>query len=207
MQGFLEAAAAGLVLGLASGVSPGPLLTLVVGESLRHGARAGSLVALAPLVTDAPVVILFLWLARRFHDTDTFVGTVSFAGALFLVWLGVEGLRVKPPDATAAAERARPLQKGIVTNLLNPNLYVFWATVGAAVLAEAFTDGWPAALAFLALFYACLIGSKALIALLVARSRHILGKPGYVWANRVLGVALLVFAALFVRQGVLAFAG
>ncbi|NCD26558.1 MAG: hypothetical protein EOL86_13335, partial [Deltaproteobacteria bacterium] len=53
-----SAAASGLVLGLSAGLSPGPLLTLMLSETLRHGVRAGLLVAVAPLISDLPIIIL-----------------------------------------------------------------------------------------------------------------------------------------------------
>ena len=42
----------GLALGLYAGISPGPLLSLIIAESLRGGWPAGFRIALAPLVTD-----------------------------------------------------------------------------------------------------------------------------------------------------------
>ena len=54
---------------------------------------------------------------------------------------------------------------------------------------------------FLLGLYGSLVGAKILIALLVARSRSFLQSRGYVMVNRLLGVALAVFALLFVRDG------
>lgn len=63
------------------------------------------------------------------------------------------------------------------------------------------TVGITAAALFLIGLYVCLVGSKILIAWLVARSRGFLKSRGYVYVNRLLGVALVVFALLFVRDG------
>ena len=57
MTAILPFLFAGLVLGLSGGLVPGPLLTLVASETLRHGAAAGIRVALAPLLTDAPIIL------------------------------------------------------------------------------------------------------------------------------------------------------
>ena len=46
----------GVFLGLAAGFAPGPLLTLVITETLQHNLRSGIRVALAPILTDAPIV-------------------------------------------------------------------------------------------------------------------------------------------------------
>lgn len=51
---------AGAALGLSAGFSPGPLLTLVLTETLHHGVKAGIRVALAPMITDAPIIVLTL---------------------------------------------------------------------------------------------------------------------------------------------------
>ena len=42
----------GAIFGFAAGISPGPLLTLVITETIKHNKTEGIKVALAPLITD-----------------------------------------------------------------------------------------------------------------------------------------------------------
>ena len=49
---------AALLLGLGEGIKPGPLNTLVITETLQHDWRSGTKVALSPLITDAPIIII-----------------------------------------------------------------------------------------------------------------------------------------------------
>ncbi len=51
----LSVLVSGLTEGLAAGFSPGTLSALVICESLRFTFRRGMIVALVPLVTDAPI--------------------------------------------------------------------------------------------------------------------------------------------------------
>ncbi len=44
----------GTVLGITAGISPGPLLMLVISQTIRFGHREGIKVSLTPLITDAP---------------------------------------------------------------------------------------------------------------------------------------------------------
>ena len=88
-----------------------------------------------------------------------------------------------------------------MANLLNPHPYLGWFVIGAPMLLKAWTVSVLAAVVFIVGLYVCLVGSKILIAWLVARSRTFLKSRGYVYVNRVLGVALAVFAILFVRDG------
>jgi threonine/homoserine/homoserine lactone efflux protein len=45
-----------LVFGLSAGLSPGPLMTLVIAETLKRGIPAGIRIAVAPLITDLPII-------------------------------------------------------------------------------------------------------------------------------------------------------
>ncbi len=49
--------------------------------------------------------------------------------------------------------------------------------------------------------YVCLIGAEILVASLVGRSRSFLRSRGYVYVNRLLGLALMAFAVSFLRDG------
>lgn len=61
----MDALVLGLAIGLAAGLSPGPLLVLVVTESLRSGWRGGMLTAAAPLLSDVVVVAGVLLLLQQ----------------------------------------------------------------------------------------------------------------------------------------------
>ena len=53
---MLQILAMGTFLGLAAGFAPGPLLTLVISETLQHDIKSGVKVALAPIITDLPII-------------------------------------------------------------------------------------------------------------------------------------------------------
>jgi threonine/homoserine/homoserine lactone efflux protein len=75
-------------LGLSGGLSPGPLLTLVVTESLRHGVKEGIKVSIAPLFTDFPIVLVTIYILSRLSDIQPVIGAISLLGAAFLIFLG-----------------------------------------------------------------------------------------------------------------------
>ena len=60
---ILGLAIAGATLGLVEGIKPGPLLTMVIRETLSGGLRAGLWTAAAPIFTDGPLVIFSLFAA------------------------------------------------------------------------------------------------------------------------------------------------
>jgi threonine/homoserine/homoserine lactone efflux protein len=201
MQPMIAHLASGMLLGLACGLAPGPLLALVVAQTLRHGAGEGCRVAFAPLLTDAPIIAVALVFAARLAGFGPWLGIVSLAGGVFVLFLAWD--TVRPPRLESWAENQLPQSwfKGILTNLLSPHPWLFWLTVGAATLAKAMAQSWLAALAFLCGFYLLLVGSKVLLALLVARSRAVLAGRPYRVVLCLLGVLLGFFAVLLFREG------
>jgi len=191
---------AGTLLGLSAGIAPGPLLTLVAGETLRHGVRAGVRVALAPLLTDPPIILAAILLVRLLADQRLALASIHFAGGIYLAWLGFEGLRFRGAEPLPS-NPADSLRRGVIANCLNPNPYLFWLTVGTPTVLEAWSRGWSAAVAFVAAFYALLVGSKVLLALALGRARPILREWRYIGLMRGLGAVLLAYALLFLRDG------
>lgn len=192
---------AGLVFGLSGGVSPGPLLTLVISETLNHGVGAGVRVAAAPLITDLPIVGLVLLVLSRLTDVEPVLGAVSLAGAAFLAVLGAHGVMFRGVDLEEGETVSRSLAKGVATNFLNPNPYLFWATIGGPMVVRTAERGLLIAGTFVVVFYLMLVGSKVVVAVTVGRSRGLLHSSAFVWLNRGLGAVLLLFAALFLRDG------
>lgn len=190
-----------VVLGLSAGFSPGPLLTLVITETMKGGIPSGLRIALAPLITDAPIIVGSIFLLASFAQAMTVVGFIALIGGGFLAHMGYENIRFKGIAAADGAHPATSWTRGIVANLLNPHPYLFWLTVGGPLILKANRSGMLVTALFLCLFYGCLVGSKILVALAVGRSRRFLHSRPYIWIIRVLGGLLLIFAGLFVKAG------
>ncbi len=190
---------AGVLLGLSGGLAPGPLLALVASETLRHGVRAGIWVALAPLLTDLPIILASVLLLQPLAGQNLPLALIHFGGGLYLAWLGARGLRFQGADLEPANSTGS-LRRGVIANFLNPNPYLFWLTVGAPTVWDAWQHGWLAAAVFIAAFYALLVGSKVLLAVGFGYTRSVLCGQGYIGLMRGLGLLLLVYALLFLRE-------
>ena len=191
----------GLSLGLGAGIAPGPLLALVIRTTLQDGVAAGIRMALSPLLTDAPIILLAVVLAASLPEAA--LGVLGIAGGAFVIWLGVEALRESPAPAEAAAGAAAPqrdLLRGALTNALSPHPWVFWITVGAPILAQG--DATDAVL-FLAAFYLLLISTKVALALTVGAGRdRLMQGRGYVVLLRASALLLLATGTVLAVEGV-----
>jgi len=202
MQELFYYLGSGLFLGIVAGISPGPLLPLVVTETLKYGRKEGIKLALAPLITDLPIILAAYFLIQNFAENNLLLGIISLLGALFLLLLAYENIWYKPSVKNKPIQKPRSFQKGIVVNLLNPHPYLFWILVGAPILVNASLISSFAIVLFLAGFYVMLVGSKIVFALLTGKMKNILQQKAFVLSIRFLGIVLIVFSVLLFKEAV-----
>lgn len=197
---------AGITLGLSAGFSPGPLSTLVISHSLRYGTREGVKVAMAPFITDVPIVLLSVFVMAQLRDSKTAFGLISMIGAAVLFYLAYESFKVdKIETEMVGVADSRSVLKGTLVNFLSPNPYLFWLTIGGPKVVEAWMDSALAVVEFLVGFYVCLVGSKVIMAIVAARSKHLLAGKAYRYVMRILGVALIILAFVLLKEGLVFF--
>ena len=199
---MLTALSAAFVYGLTGGLTPGPLMTLVISQTLRHGSREGIKTSLAPLITDGPIIVLLLLFLGRIAAVRPLLGGIAIAGVAFLLYLAWESWNAAPPSATVAAAAPRSLVRGALVNFLNPNPYLFWLTVGTPMLVRAWKHSALAAALFIVVFFVCLVGSKIVLVNILAHSRERIIGRWYTPVMRTLAALLVVFAAIVARDAV-----
>ena len=190
----------GLILGLTAGISPGPLLTLVISETLKHGRKSGIKVAIAPLITDGPILLVGLSLLSKLSDLNILLGSISLFGAGFLAYLGYESLTIKNVKMNFKETDEQSLKKGIITNVLSPHPYLFYISIGGPLMVKALGISILALLSFIGSFLLLLVGSKIIIAFVIERSRAFLRSKTYIYTLKLLGLALIIFSIVFFKD-------
>ena len=109
---------------------------MVFTASIQRGFSAGWRVAVAPLITDAPIIALALLAVGALPDGALQVMGIS--GGVAVMAFGVReaiGARRWAPadDSSDSAD----LWRGVVANVLSPNAWLFWFIVGAPIIVEA----------------------------------------------------------------------
>ncbi len=191
----MDALILGATIGLAAGVSPGPMLFLTITSALRSGARAGVIVACAPLFSDIVVVTVTLVVLGQM--TDLVLSVIGVVGGLFVGWLGVRTwLEARTASLRQAGDQPRgstfvALREGVVVNLLSPRPWIAWTTALGPLTLAAWREEPASAVVFVFAFYALLVGAKVALALLAGQGRRRLTDPGYRNALRVAGGLLV----------------
>ncbi len=192
----------GIVLGLSAGLAPGPLLTLVISETLQHDIRAGVKVAIAPFITDLPIILLTVLVLSKISDIHIILAIVSFCGSGFILKMGVENMRRGGVAVVVKTSKPQSFRKGILANLLSPHPYLFWLSVGMPIMEKAMRVNVAAVALFLVSFYLLLVGAKIFLAILAGRSRSFLSGKLYIYTMRCLGAILVLLAGVLFIDGV-----
>jgi threonine/homoserine/homoserine lactone efflux protein len=127
LQLYLAFVAACIALALL----PGPIVTLLIANGLRHGTRA-ALTNILGVQAGLLIVIgiLAVGLTSLMATMGYWFDWVRFAGAAYLVWLGIKLIR-SPVEGVATGAPPSPPRggfflQGFVVALSNPKLLVFF---------------------------------------------------------------------------------
>jgi len=111
---------------------PGPIVTLVIGNGLRYGTRA-ALTNIAGAQAGLAIVIgiVAIGLTSLMATMGYWFDWVRFAGAAYLVWLGVKLIRAPAVGLDADAAPPPPPRggfflQGVLVLLSNPKVLVFF---------------------------------------------------------------------------------
>ena len=192
----------GLLLGAPSGLAPGPMLLLIISETLRHGKRAGVKVACIPLLTDAPIVLASGLLFTQITNMNILLGGISIIGSIFLLNLGIKSLFAANSEFLDYTPRPLLLREIMIANLTNPNPYLFWFTVGAPIMVRLFQHNLSNGLSFLVSFYLGLVGIKIILAIAAGESRDFLQGFLYRSTMQLLSLMLICFAIYLMLDGI-----
>ena len=164
----------GIGYGFAAGVQPGPLQTYIISQTLLKGWRRVLPAALAPLISDGPIITICLlvlsqvppWLQRFLY----------IAGGLFVLYLAYGAYQTwknfdrNIPSTGSTTQKS--ILKAALVNLLNPGPYIFWTLVTGPILLTGWRKSPVYGLGFMVGFYITMILSLLTIILLFSTTRQ-----------------------------------
>jgi len=111
-------------------VTPGPGIFYVLARTLSGGRREGVLSAFGTFIGGSMhVVAAGLGLSAVLAASATAFAAVKYAGALYLVWLGIRMIRTRnvPMDESADTKNTNhAFRQGVITEVLNPKTALFF---------------------------------------------------------------------------------
>jgi threonine/homoserine/homoserine lactone efflux protein len=188
----------GIVWGLYAAALPGPFQVFLLAQTLRVGWKRTLPAAFAPLLSDGPIIALLLIVLSQ--APVWFLNALRLAGGIFILYLAYGAYRTfrSPLEEVVLEPGAgrQSLLKAALINLLNPNVYIFWGTIGAPIVLEGWSQSaWRGWSFFLGMYGTIVPATAAMIVLFGTTGRL---KPA--WRRNISGVLAALLLALGMFQ-------
>lgn len=188
----------GIGYGFTAAVQPGPFQTYIISQTLNNGWRHTLPAALAPLVSDGPIIALALLVLNRVPAW--LEPALQIAGGLFVLYLAMGSYRAwrryDPEAAVVAPASHQSLLQAALMNSLSPGPYIFWSLVTGPILLAAWRETPARGIGFLAGFYVTIVAGLAGIILLAGTAKRF----GPAVNRALLGVAAAALAGFGLYQ-------
>jgi threonine/homoserine/homoserine lactone efflux protein len=177
-----EALTLGVLFGIGSGLSVGPIFVTIIHASLTRGLGAGYRVILGSATADLVLMLPALAATWLIAGVDALALAVALIGAAYFCYLAVQALREsrnlwRGAAIVPSSSHRFAFAKGVLGNLLNPLTWAFWLATGTPTMLRVYTtSGWPGMLLFTVTWFLVAMGVELVIAIGVARSRKLLSQ-------------------------------
>ena len=193
----------GIGYGFSAAVQPGPFQTYIISQTLTRGWRRTLPAALAPLLSDGPIILLCLLVLSQVPLW--FQRVLSIAGGIFILYLAYGAYRswknYDPDLQVVETGIQQSLVKAALMNALNPGPYIYWSLVTGPILLKGWREMPIDGIGFLAGFYLSMVLSLVAIIVVFGMAARLGPK-----VNRILlgvsAVVLLCFGVYQIGQGI-----
>ena len=154
----------GIGFGMAAASQPGPFQTYLISQSLINGWRRTLPAAMAPLVSDGPIIALcVLVLSQVPAGMEKALYAVSGVFILYLAFGSYRAWRHNRATLTADNSARQSVWKAALMNSLSPGPYVYWTLVTGPILVAGWRESAVNGIGFLAGFYVTIVAVLAVI--------------------------------------------
>jgi threonine/homoserine/homoserine lactone efflux protein len=184
-----------IVLSASGVMMPGPVTAVTVTKGSQRK-WAGALIAVGHGIIEIPLIVfVYFGLASYLKLTGVQIG-VGLAGGLMLFWMAWGLFRTRPAALDAKKDTPHSsIVAGLATTAASPYFFLWWATVGAALLVSATTFGKTGIIAFGAVHWSFDLVWLFAVSWVVFKSKKM-------WTPRVTGAVFAFCATVLAGFGV-----
>jgi len=194
---FLVFLSGAVIISLSGVLAPGPVTAVTIGKG-SQSPHSGAWIAVGHGIVEFPLMILLALGIGRSLANPALKAVFGILGGLFLLFMAVSLLReIGRPAIASSIYSGSPLMAGIMLSLGNPYFFVWWATIGAALILQSWAFGLAGFLALCISHWLCDFLWGYFLSALSFTGGKFFGR----WFQRavfaVCGVALLAFGGWF----------
>jgi threonine/homoserine/homoserine lactone efflux protein len=191
----------GFVIGLTGALAPGPTLVATINASITGDWTTGLKVSLGHVIVELFLVILILLGLATIALPYT--SAIAGIGGIALIAFGamtIAGSRKATMRTSSPKKLANPYMAGLVTSAANPYFWIWWLSIGSAMVIAGLQGG-------LVLVGALMIGHWSadtvwltLVSTGVSKGRTIVSDSTYQKIIALCGIFLILFGAYYLSR-------
>ena len=184
-----------IAISLTGVMMPGPVTAVTVAKGSQRK-EAGALIAIGNGLIEIPLMLLIYFGLAHFLTLTEVKISVGLAGGAVLIWMALNMVKNRPSVFSEQKELAHSsVVAGLATTAANPYFFIWWATVGAALLVSARDFGGAGVAAMSVTHWLCDFAWLYLVSWAVFKSRTL-------WTQKVNTVVFGVCSAILAGFGV-----
>lgn len=191
----------GFIVALSGALIPGPLLAFVIAKTPSSGPKTGAIAASGHIMVEFGLLALIALGMGTILKTQFFQSIVYVVGGVSLIALAsMSFVELRATHVTPkSVARYRPLPGGVLfSTIFNPTVTLWWATIGTAMLMEAWLVASLAGVAFWLLgHFLADLGWFSLVSYSITKKKALLGTTGHKALLAVCSLILLIFGVYF----------
>jgi threonine/homoserine/homoserine lactone efflux protein len=201
---LVELGVLGFVIGLTGALAPGPTLIATIQSTMRQGWKSGPLVTCGHIIAEFLIVILIAaGIPFLPAGSSSLIGGVGGAALIIFGVLTIRSARGATLSTVSESSKMQsPLIAGLVTSISNPYFWIWWFSVGSALLLSSLASGIAGLVAFILGHWLSDLSWFTLVSISIYKSRALLGDREYMIILFTCGVVLMTFGAWFIVSGV-----
>jgi threonine/homoserine/homoserine lactone efflux protein len=203
MYDLLQMLILGFVIGLTGALAPGPTLVATINSSLAGDWTTGLKISLGHMIAESVLFVLivmgFAALALPYTNAIAGIGGVALIAFGALTIAGSRKANISLPQAEASAA-SNPYVAGLMTSAANPFFWIWWLSVGSAMVIAGLEGGLVLAGAFMIGHWSADTGWFTLVSTGVSRGKTILSDTAYRKLNAACGIFLVLFGAYYLSR-------
>jgi threonine/homoserine/homoserine lactone efflux protein len=197
----IEILAMAFTIGLTGALAPGPTLVATVNSSLKSGWTAGPKVALGHALVELFVFLLIvLGLAAAAQQYSHFIAVLGGLALIAFGLLTVKGSKKASLTASASNTAQNPYLAGVLTSAANPYFWIWWLSIGSAMVIDGLRGGLILASLFMIGHWGADFGWYTLVSASLDKGRSVLSEVNYQRILALCGCFLIVFGLYYLTR-------
>jgi threonine/homoserine/homoserine lactone efflux protein len=191
----------GFVIGLTGALAPGPTLVATINASIAGDWTTGLKVSLGHAIIELFLVILILLgLATVALPYTTVIAGIGGIALVVFGILTIRGSRKATMRTSEVQTIANPYMAGLVTSAANPYFWIWWLSIGSAMVIAGLEGGLALAGAFMVGHWTADIAWYTLVSTGVSKGKTLFSDTVYQKIMGLCGIFLIVFGAYYLSR-------